>query len=191
MSMNFLSTLVLQASRKTALRGLSIAFLGVLALLVLPCRMTAQLDTGGITGTVTDPAGAVVVGARITLTNDATNVKLNTVSTSTGTYVFDDLRPGTYSVKAEASGFKIYAIHGVEVHVQKVLTLDIPLATGNVSQSVTVTAAAPLLEAENAQIGQTITNEAVNDMPLVTRDWGALAQLSAGVSTDAPSNSSG
>jgi len=84
---NFLSTLVLQASRKTALRGLSLAVLGVLALLLLPCRMTAQLDTGGITGTVTDPTGAVVVGARITLTADATNVKLNTVSTSTGTYV--------------------------------------------------------------------------------------------------------
>jgi hypothetical protein len=191
MSKNFLSTLVLQASRKTALRGLSLAVLGVLALLLLPCRMTAQLDTGGITGTVTDPTGAVVVGARITLTADATNVKLNTVSTSTGTYVFDDLKPGTYSIKAEGAGFKAYVIHGVEVHIQKVLTLDIPFATGNVSQSVTVTAAAPLLEAENAQIGQTITNQAVNDLPLVTRDWGSLAQLSAGVSTDAPSNSSG
>src|SRR5208337_2666275 len=82
-------------------------------------------------------------------------------------------------------------IHRVEAHVQQVLSLDIPLATGNVDQSVTVTAAAPLLEAENAQVGQTINNQAVNDLPLVTRDWGSLAQLSAGVSTDAPSNSSG
>ncbi len=188
---NFLSTLVLQASRKTALRGLSVAVLGVLALLLLPCRLTAQLDTGGITGTATDPTGAVVVGAKITLTADATNVKLSTVSTSTGTYVFADLKPGNYSIKAEASGFKSYVIHRVEVHVQQVLSLDIPFATGNVDQSVTVTAAAPLLEAENAQVGQTINNQAVNDLPLVTRDWGSLAQLSAGVSTDAPSNSSG
>src|SRR5271166_1082490 len=152
---NFLSTLILRTSRKTALRGLSLAVLGVVALLLLPCRLTAQLDTGGITGTVTDPTGAVVVGARITLTADATNVKLNTVSTSTGTYIFDDLKPGTYSIKAEASGFKSYVIHRVEAHVQQVLSLDIPLATGNVDQSVTVTAAAPLLEAENAQVGQT------------------------------------
>jgi hypothetical protein len=186
MSKNLLTTLALRASRKAALRGLSLAVLGLLAVLLLPCRLTAQIDTGGITGTVTDSTGAVVVGARITLTNDATNVKIAAVSTSTGTYSLGGLLPGTYTIKAEATGFKGYVVHGLEVHVQKVLTLDIPFAPGNVSQSVTVTAAAPLLEAENAAVGQTINNQAVSDMPLVTRDWGALSQLAAGVTTAPP-----
>ena len=82
-------------------------------------------------------------------------------------------------------------MHDVLVHVQQVATVDIHLATGNVQQSVTVTAAAPLLEAENAQVGQSITNQSVNDLPLVTRDWGSLAQLSAGVSTDATGTGGG
>lgn len=186
MAKNFLSTLVLQASRKAALRGLSLAVLGVLALLLLPCRSIAQIDTGGITGTVMDSTGAVVVGAKIALTNDATNVKTATVSTSTGTYFFGGLKPETYTINAESSGFKAYVVNGLVVHVQQVLTQDISFVAGSVSQSVTVTAAAPLLEAENAAVGQTISNQAVNDLPLVTRDWGALAELSAGVSTAPP-----
>jgi len=159
--------------------------------LCFPCRMAAQLDRGEVTGTVEDPSGAVVRKATIALINDDTSVKITTTSTSTGTYVFDDVVPGNYTVETVASGFQKYVVHGVIVHVQQVLTVDVHLATGNVQQSVTVTAAAPLLEAENAQVGQSITNITVNDMPLVTRDWGSLAQLSAGVSTDAPSNSSG
>ena len=69
------------------------------------------------------------------------------------------------------------------MHVQQTLTVDIRFATGAVNQQVTVTAAAPLLQAENAAVGQTITTETVNDLPLQTRDWASLAQLSAGVAT--------
>ncbi len=86
--------------------------------------------------------------------------------------------------------FQKYVVHGVIVQVQQVVTIDVHLATGNVQQSVTVTAAAPLLEAENAQVGQSITNQSVNDLPLATRDWGSLAQMSAGVSTT-PTGSGG
>ncbi|HEY1646560.1 MAG TPA: TonB-dependent receptor [Terracidiphilus sp.] len=167
------------------------AALAMLMALCLPCRVAAQLDRGEITGTVEDPSGAVVHGARILLTNDATGGKIATESTNTGTYVFDDVLPGKYTVEAEAGGFQKFVEHGVIVQVQQVLSVDIHLATGNVEQSITVTAAAPLLEAENAQVGQSITNQSVNDLPLVTRDWGSLAQLSAGVNTDATGTSSG
>ena len=143
----------------------------------------AQLDTGGITGTVTDPAGAVVPGAKITLTNNGTAVSTVTNSTATGTYSLNEIRPGTYTLQAEAPGFQRFADKGVEVHVQQTLTVDIRFATGTVNQQVTVTAAAPLLQAENAAVGQTITTETVNDLPLQTRDWASLAQLSAGVAT--------
>ncbi len=164
--------------------------LSLLLALCIPGRLTAQLDRGEITGTVEDPSGAVVQKAAILITSDSTGAKTTTQSTSTGTYVFDDVLPGSYTLEAQAAGFQKYVVHQVIVQVQQVLTVDIHLATGNVQQSVTVTAAAPLLEAENAQVGQSITNEAVNDLPLATRDWGSLAQLSAGVSTT-PTGSSG
>lgn len=161
----------------------SITILACLLALFVPSALMAQIDTGGITGTVLDPTGASVQSAKITLTNIATNVSVATQSTSTGTYSFSGLIPGTYTIQAEGTGFENYVVHGLVVHLQQVLTIDIHLATGNVQQSVTVTAAAPLLDAENGAVGQTVTNQAVEDLPLATRDWGSLAQLSAGVAT--------
>jgi hypothetical protein len=140
---------------------------------------------------VEDPTGAVVQKATIDLINNDTTARITTKSTTTGTYVFDDVLPGNYTVEAEAPGFQKYVVHGVIVQVQQVETIDIHFATGNVQQSVTVTAAAPILEAENAQVGQSITNITLNDMPLVTRDWGSLAQMSAGVNTDATGTGAG
>ena len=175
-------------SRRGRLRSLLLALLLVLS---LPVWLAAQLDRGEITGTVEDPSGAVVANAQIKLTNDATGASIETKSTVTGTYVFDGMIPGKYTLDAQVVGFQRYVEHGIIVEVQQVQGVDIHLKTGNVEQSVTVTAAAPLLETENAQVGQTVANKLVNDMPLATRDWGSLAQLSAGVSTDAPSNSSG
>jgi hypothetical protein len=166
--------------------------LGLLMILCIPGRLTAQLDRGEITGTVEDPQGAMVQKATILLANDDTGVKTTTQSTATGTYVFDDVLPGKYTVDAEAPGFQKYVVRGAIVQVQQVLTVDVHFATGNAQQqTVTVTAAEPLLEAENAQVGQTITNQAVNDLPLATRDWGSLAQLSAGVNTTATSSGGG
>jgi len=164
--------------------------LGLIVALCLPGKLAAQLDRGEITGTVEDPSGAVVQGASIVLTNDDTGVKITTKSTATGTYTIDGVIAGKYTVQAEAPGFQKYLVHGVIVHVQQISSVDIHLVTGNVQQSVTVTAAAPLLEAENAQVGQSITNQAVNEMPLATRNWTALAQLSAGVTTT-PTGSGG
>ena len=149
----------------------------------LPVSLFAQVDTGGVTGTVTDRTGAVVPGAKITLTNNATSIAETTESTATGTYSFSGMRPATYTLRAELRGFETFVAKGIEVHVQQIATVDIPLAAGAVSQEVTVTAAAPLLQAESASVGQTITSRTVNDLPLQTRDWASLAQLSAGVNT--------
>lgn len=162
------------------------AFVLICALLVTlfaPNLILAQIDTGGVTGTVSDPTGAAIPGAQITLTNTATGVAQNTTSTSTGTYSFSGVRAGTYNLKGEAQGFQAFTSKGLEVHIQQVQTIDIHLATGAVSQEVTVTAAAPLLQAENGSVGQTITTQTVNDLPLQTRDWTSLSQLSAGVTT--------
>ena len=154
----------------------------------------AQIDTGGITGTVTDPAGAVVAGAKVTLTNDATGIAIVTTSTSTGTYSLNQVRPGAYTLQGEATGFQRFIVNGLAAHVQQTITVDIQFAAGTINQQVAVTAAAPLLQAENAAIGQTITTQTVNNLPLQTRNWASLAQLSAGVATapvGQPSSDSG
>ena len=150
--------------RPGALRRL----LGTALLLVLFSTgiLLAQIDTGGITGTVHDKSGAVVVGAKVALTNDSTGIMATAASTSTGTYVFDAVKPGTYTVTTDAHGFETYINHGVIVHVQQIVTIDVPLVPGSVSQHVTVTAAAPLLQTENAALGQTVDSKTVNDLPL-------------------------
>lgn len=164
--------------------------LAVLSLILLPGKLSAQLDTGGINGTATDASGAVVSGAKVMLTNANTGVATQTTTTATGTYFINDLRPGSYTLQADAQGFQRFIVSGLDIHVQQVLTVDVRFAPGAVTQQVTVTAAAPLLQAENAAVGQTITTKTVNDLPLATRDWGSLAQLAAGVAT-APTSSSG
>lgn len=180
-----------QKKLKKLLTALSLALL--IAMLV-PHKLQAQIDTGGITGTVHDPTGAVIPNAKITLTNKATGVVTTTVSTTTGTYSLTGIVPGTYTVQGEAPGFRTFVEKGLHIHVQSTLTVDMPLVAGNVTQQVTVTAGAPLLQAQSASVGQTITTRVVNNLPLQTRDWVSLAQLSAGVNTapvGQPSSDSG
>ena len=115
------------------------------AVMFMPACLSAQVDTGGVTGTVTDRSGAVVPGVKVTLTNNATSVVETTESTATGTYSFSGMRPATYTLRAEQRGFQTFIDKGLEVHVQQTATVDIPLVAGAVSQEVTVTASAPSL----------------------------------------------
>ena len=147
-----------------------------------------QTTSGGVVGTVHDPSGAVVKGAQITLTNEATNVVLSTTSTSSGNYVFDNVPVGTYALKAQAPGFRPYILQNIQVHVQNVVTADVPLKVGQVNQAVTVTSSVPLLQAQDASLGQTISGTDVNDLPLNGRNWLSLTQLSAGTYASTNSN---
>lgn len=168
--------------------------LGVLIAVFFSTPSFAQIATGGVTGTVTDPTGAVVPGAKVTLRNTATSVTQTTQSTSTGTYSFTGVQPGTYNLEAAAPGFKTFVDRGLQIHVQQTATVNVRFTTGSVTQNITVTAAPPLLQAESGAIGQTIGTQTVNDLPLQTRDWASLAQLSAGVNTapvGQPSSDSG
>ena len=155
----------------------------VLFAVVLTPQLTAQIETGGLTGTVKDATGAVLPGVHLTLTNNATGVSQRAVSTSSGTYVFESVNAGAYTLQAEQAGFQKYVAEQVQIHVQQVQTLDLPLVVGTQNQQVTVTTAAPLLQAENAAVGQTIEGAQINALPLNGRNWASLAQLSAGVTT--------
>ncbi len=143
----------------------------------------AQIATGGIAGTVTDSTGAKVVGATITLKNTSTGVASTTVTTSTGTYFFNAVLAGPYSLQVTQKGFKTYRADGIEIHVQQTDNLDIQLQVGTVSEKVTVTTEAALMQTEDATLGQTIDTAAMDDMPLNGRNWASLGMLAAGTTT--------
>lgn len=140
----------------------------------------AQIDTGRVTGTVKDSSNAVVQGTQLTLTNTYTGITQSTLSSSSGTYVFEAVPVGAYILKASASGFKRYEAKNIEVHIQASVTADITLQVGSHTEQVTVTSAAPLLQSEDASVGETMTSVPINDLPLNGRNWLSLAQLAPG-----------
>jgi len=140
---------------------------GLLAVLLLGVqgKLYAQASTA-ITGTITDASGAVVPNAKVTVTNTATQVVNRTESNSAGTYVMPDLLPGTYTVQVEAPGFQISIHNGVLLEVGRNSTVDVALATGNVSTSVEVQESAITLNTTQPELGTTIENKVVQELPL-------------------------
>src|SRR6266571_1785272 len=143
----------------------------------------AQVDTGTILGTVTDASGAVIHGANVTLKNEGTNATLSTSTGSDGTYKFSPVRIGSYKLSASLQGFQTVTQLGVTVNVGADVVVDFTLKPGNVTQTVEVTAAAPLLESQNASVGQVVDSRSVNNLPLNGRNFTFLAQIVAGVNT--------
>jgi len=158
-------------------------FLGALLCLGLP--LLGQ-TFGEITGRVSDPSGAGVPNSVLTLTNAATNAVRQTNSTTDGFYSFPSVPPGFYNLKTEHPGFKISASDNIEVQVQQTVRMDFTLQVGEVSQSVEVSAAASLLQAENATIGTVIGNASIVELPLNGREYLNLVALSSNVDTLAP-----
>jgi hypothetical protein len=147
----------------------------------------AQAGRGSISGTITDPNGAVVVGAQVTLTNHATGVTQHTVTTSAGLYTFVSLNPGAYQVTAGQTGFASVAKDKVAVNVDEVTEVDITLRVGATAEQVTVTEGAQLVEPSNSTVGSLIPAETIDRVPLLYRNVYDLVQLSAGVT---PANGS-
>ena len=130
-----------------------------------PCL--AQSDRGTITGTVLDPAGAVVPAARLNLTNTGTAAAYDTVTTGTGNYTLPSLPAGRYSLKVSAPGFSQYVQEGIEVQVAQTARIDVILKIGQSTDTVTVAIAdAPLLRTENAEQSQTINGDDIDKLPL-------------------------
>jgi Carboxypeptidase regulatory-like domain/TonB-dependent Receptor Plug Domain len=159
-------------------------------LLLFSGSMKAQIDTGRLTGTVKDSLGAMIVRAHITLTNRDTGVAAVVETTPTGTYVFEAISPGAYTLQATSSGFKTYSSDGVIIHLQQNATIDITLLPGSATEDVLVSAVAPLLQAADASLGQTIDEKTIDNMPLNGRNWTSLGQLAAGVTTSSAGNTS-
>jgi len=156
-----------------------------LLLAVLICVLSpwayGQRESGTIEGTVTDQSGAVIPGARVTLTNEATDFTINTTTASGGTFSFTPIKIGTYTVSVEYQGFQKEVRPHITVNVQQQVVVDFTLRPGMTTQTVEVTSAVPLLQTQNASVGQVVGGRQVNDLPLNGRNFTFLAQLAAGV----------
>jgi hypothetical protein len=149
--------------------------------LLLTASLAAQTFQGRLSGRVTDPSGALIPGATVVATNTDTGVATNAVANAQGIYVLPFLQPGTYDLVATHPGFKRYARPGVSVQTADVIALDITMELGDVADTVTVTADAPLLETSDATVGQFVNSRVVQDMPLSGRRALELTKLAGGV----------
>lgn len=149
---------------------------------VLALGPQARAQTlGEITGVITDTSGGVVQGATVTATNAATNATRTTRTNNAGIYSFPALPPGTYSVKAERSGFKPTTRTGVELHVQQTARIDFRLVVGNLEDAVEVTGTT-VLNTENVTLGTVIENKRIVELPLNGRNFLQLTATAPNVS---------
>ena len=156
-------------------------FTGVLLLSLGRGEARAQATASAVLeGTILDASQAAVVGAQVTLNNKDTGAVRTMSSSSTGLYRFDLLPPGQYEIKVSMAGFKTATVGSVELLVGKTSTLNLVLEPGAVSETVTVTEEAPVMDATKTSVGTTFTPSEVEDMPLNGRDFGNLAFLAPG-----------
>ncbi|HVS87933.1 MAG TPA: TonB-dependent receptor [Candidatus Acidoferrum sp.] len=161
----------------------SLAFL--LALLFSPSLHAQSTYTAQLTGVITDSSGGVIASAKVTLTDEATNVPASATTNDKGIYVLTGLRPGRYTLRAEATGFAPSERRGITLAVSQQTTLDLTLSPVGVAESVTVTDQVPLLDTGSASLGTDVTNEYVRDIPLVNRSFFSLVFLAGGVTETA------
>ncbi len=163
-------------------RALVVAGCFCLLLLAQPCPVFSQSITGDILGTVQDPSGAIIPGAKVTLTAVDTGVGLTTTTDDGGNYLFAQLKPGHYRVAASKEGFQTRTISDIELLVGQRPRVDITLQLGAVTQTVEVSAGGvQLLETQTSSMGQVIQERPIVELPLDGRNFIQLTVLSAGV----------
>ncbi len=151
------------------------------AFLALSAPLFAQFDTATVLGTIHDPSGNVVTTAKVVLSNTADGTQQNASTDSEGNYQFLKVRIGTYTLKAEASGFKAAQAAKFEVRVNARQRVDLTLEVGAVTESVTVSGAAAVLETDSSDRGQVVATRQILDLPLNGRSYADLTLLSPGV----------
>lgn len=154
----------------------------LLLVLLFASLALAQRDLGTITGTVTDPQGAAVPNVKITITEDATGLKYEVTTGDSGDYTRPALKPGIYTVSAEAQGFRRTAQQNIVITGGDRVGVNITLAVGDLTESIQVTAEAPLLQTESTTLGADLNTRDVSELPLGgQRTFTYLARLSPGV----------
>lgn len=153
--------------------------------LTITCISFFSLDvfaqTAGIVGSVKDPSGAVLPGVSITVKNTGTGLSRNVLTNETGDYTVPLLPIGSCEITAEFTGFKSEVKSGITLKIDDRIRVDFTLQVGNVSERILVTEAAPLVQSENASIGNVIDNAKIVELPLDGREFYQLARLNPGV----------
>src|SRR5688572_29459280 len=137
-----------------------------LLLLIITVAGWSQVSTGSLGGQVSDPAGALIPGAKVVARNDATGQEYTTVTSEAGLYVFPTLNTGMYTVTVERAGFKKINRSNIEIRIAQRLDLNLQLEVGDVQQTVTVTSEAPLLETSSVERGQSLSTRFMDNLPL-------------------------
>ena len=152
-----------------------------LALLFAPARfLRAQLDQGTITGVVQDPSGAVIGHASVTLTNVDEGQVLKSKTDGAGVYTFSPIKIGNYTLSASAPNFETTTQTNLHLSIQQRLSVVITLKPGAATETVTVTTEAAIMQTQDSSVGQTMSTEEINDIPLSGRNWVFIAQLAPG-----------
>jgi hypothetical protein len=141
----------------------------------------AQGSAGRILGTVTDQSGGAVAGAAVTITDTERGTSRNLITDDSGEYNAPSLTPSTYKIRAEAKGFKAIDRQNVILEVNGNVRVDLQLQPGDVSQTITVTEEVPLIETTNAELGGTLQNTIIENLPLNGRNFENLLTLRPGV----------
>ncbi len=150
-------------------------------LILAPMVLSAQVTTTTLFGTVSDKTGAVVVGADITATNTGTNLARAGRTNEQGEYRIEFLPVGKYTVVIHAGGFKKYIQSGVTLEVGQTARIDVSLDPGSTGEVVEVTATAPAVNTSNPELGRTVGNAEIIDLPIVNRNLYTLLDLTPGV----------
>ena len=156
----------------------------LLAILLISVSAFSQTSQGNIQGTVFDQTGGVIPGAAVTVLDVARGVSRPLTTDNAGQYVAVNVTPGTYTIRAEAKGFRVTEHSGVLVEVGQTIRVDLTLQPGEQTQTVTVTGELPSIDTTDATLGGTVSNQAINALPLNGRNFLRLLTLRPGVYTD-------
>jgi hypothetical protein len=157
-------------------RFICTCFLGLASLV-----LEAQITTTTMIGTVADKTGAVIANVRVTATNTGTNLQRSVNTNEQGEYRIEFLPVGEYMVTVEAPGFKKFVRNGVTLEVAQTARVDVSLEVGSTGETIDVVAAAPLVNTSNPELGRTVENEEIVNLPLVNRNLYSLLDLTPGV----------
>jgi hypothetical protein len=175
-------------ARRGVANLISAGFVFAVSILLISAFTTtalAQSTTVSIYGQITDPSAAAVVGAQVTALNQATGVAYQGQSNSTGDYTVFGLPPGNYNVTATGAGFEKAKIENVHLVIDQKQLLNFQMKIGAINETMTITGQPTMLQTESAETGDVIQSHDILNLPLLGRNFYALTELSAGVTTGA------
>lgn len=156
-------------------------FVMLLSLGSAPLPAFAQSVSGTILGTVTDPTGAVISKAKVTIVNEGTGLTRTITADNNGEYTAPSLPTGRYTVTCETAGFKGLALSNIDVGVDQHVRIDLKLEVGAMTESVSIRAETPLVQTSSSELGTTVTNEQIEALPLNGRNFVNLTRTVPGV----------